>query len=192
MFNLVHLVFTIKLTVGLWLKDLLVAIMILSLLYTGICFIIIYILLSLKVNLIEIHLVIRLWITHCYLYVQGVKGWEVTTAILQQCDQMERSFNNKFTATPVFLQYRVVIQKFFYYIVVFQHMSLFTLECYIIKRWYAYSAIHKAAGFMVPGRSMILPGTIPETPMSRQWSRQLEWPLAVDPTRKNDYWRLCE
>ena len=29
---------------------------------------------------------------------------------------------------------------------------------------------------MVPGRSMILPGTIPETPISREWSRQLEHP----------------
>ena len=32
------------------------------------------------------------------------------------------------------------------------------------------SAIHKAAGLMVPGRSMILPGTIPETPVSHEWS----------------------
>ena len=35
-----------------------------------------------------------------------------------------------------------------------------------------YSAIHKAAGLTVPGRSMILPGTIPETPISREWSRR--------------------
>ena len=34
-----------------------------------------------------------------------------------------------------------------------------------------YSAIHKAGGLTVPGRSMILPGTIPETPISREWSR---------------------
>ena len=38
------------------------------------------------------------------------------------------------------------------------------------------SAIHKAAGLTVPGRSMILPGTIPETPISREWSQQLEHP----------------
>ena len=34
--------------------------------------------------------------------------------------------------------------------------------------------IHKAAGLTVPGHSMILPGTIPETPISREWSRRLE------------------
>ena len=33
-----------------------------------------------------------------------------------------------------------------------------------------YSAIHKAGGLTVPGRSMILPGTIPETPISHEWS----------------------
>ena len=55
-----------------------------------------------------------------------------------------------------------------------------------------YSAIHKAAGLTVPGHSMILPGTIPETPISREWSRQLEWPLGVVPTGKNAYRRLCE
>ena len=32
---------------------------------------------------------------------------------------------------------------------------------------------------------MILPGTIPETPISREWSRQLERPLGVVPTGKN-------
>ena len=32
------------------------------------------------------------------------------------------------------------------------------------------SPIHKAASLTVPGRSMILPGTIPETPISREWS----------------------
>ena len=36
------------------------------------------------------------------------------------------------------------------------------------------SAIHKAAGLTVPGLSMILPGTIPETSISREWSRWLE------------------
>ena len=46
----------------------------------------------------------------------------------------------------------------------------------------AYSAIHKAAGLAVPGRSMILPGTIPETPISHKWSWQLERPLGVIPT----------
>ena len=43
----------------------------------------------------------------------------------------------------------------------------------------SYSAIHKAAGLTVHGRSMILPGTIPETPISHEWSRWLEWPLGV-------------
>ena len=33
----------------------------------------------------------------------------------------------------------------------------------------AYSAIHKTASLMSPGRSMILPGTIPETPISHEW-----------------------
>ena len=32
---------------------------------------------------------------------------------------------------------------------------------------------------MVPGRSMILPGTIPETPISREWSWQLERPPVI-------------
>ena len=43
-----------------------------------------------------------------------------------------------------------------------------------------YSAIHKAAGLTVPSHSMILPGTIPETPVSREWSQWLEMvqPLA--------------
>ena len=44
------------------------------------------------------------------------------------------------------------------------------------------SPIHKAAGLTGPGRSMILPGTIPETPISREWSRRLERPLGVVPT----------
>ena len=40
------------------------------------------------------------------------------------------------------------------------------------------SAIHKTAGFTVPGRSMILPGTIPLFhPWSRQWGWWLEWSL---------------
>ena len=51
------------------------------------------------------------------------------------------------------------------------------------------SAIHKAAGLAVPGRSMILPGTIPETPISCEWSQQLERPLGVIPTTSQ---RLCE
>ena len=38
------------------------------------------------------------------------------------------------------------------------------------------SAIHKAAGLTVPSRSMILPGTIPEIPISCEWSQQLERP----------------
>ena len=31
------------------------------------------------------------------------------------------------------------------------------------------SAIRKAAGLTVPGHSMILPGTVPETPISHEW-----------------------
>ena len=45
-----------------------------------------------------------------------------------------------------------------------------------------YSTIHKAAGLTVPGRSMILPGTVPETPISREWSQWLEQRLGVIPT----------
>ena len=36
------------------------------------------------------------------------------------------------------------------------------------------STIHKADGLTVPGHSMILPGTIPETPISREWIWWLE------------------
>ena len=54
------------------------------------------------------------------------------------------------------------------------------------------SAIHKATGLMVHRRSMILPGTVPETPISHEWSQWLEWPLGVVPTGKNAYRRLCE
>ena len=35
-----------------------------------------------------------------------------------------------------------------------------------------YSTIHKAASLMVPGRSMTLPGTIPENLISREWGWQ--------------------
>ena len=35
---------------------------------------------------------------------------------------------------------------------------------------------------MVAGHSMILPGTIPETPISREWSQRLEQSLGVVPT----------
>ena len=45
-----------------------------------------------------------------------------------------------------------------------------------------YSPIHKAAGLTVPGHSMILPGTIPETPISHEWSQWLGRPLGVVPT----------
>ena len=38
------------------------------------------------------------------------------------------------------------------------------------------SAIHKAAGLTVPGHSMILPGTIPETPISHECSRDWNGP----------------
>ena len=63
----------------------------------------------------------------------------------------------------------------------------------IIFRWHVskanatlfYNVIHKAAGLTVPGHSMILPGTIPETPISREWSQWLEQPLGVVPTGKN-------
>ena len=53
----------------------------------------------------------------------------------------------------------------------------------------SYSAIHKAAGLTVPGHSMILPGTISETPISHEWSPQLERPQVVVPTAGQ---RLCE
>ena len=56
----------------------------------------------------------------------------------------------------------------------------------------SYSTIHKAASLTVPGRSMILPGTIPETSISREWSQWLERPLGVVPTGKNAYRQLCE
>ena len=36
------------------------------------------------------------------------------------------------------------------------------------------SALHKAVGLTVQGHSMILPGTIPETYISREWSRRQE------------------
>ena len=36
------------------------------------------------------------------------------------------------------------------------------------------SATHKTVGLTVPGHSMILPGTIPETTISREWSRRQE------------------
>ena len=51
------------------------------------------------------------------------------------------------------------------------------------------SAIHKTTGLTVPGRSVILPGTIPETSISREWSRRLERPLGVVPTAGR---QLCE
>ena len=40
-----------------------------------------------------------------------------------------------------------------------------------------YSAIHKAAGLMVPSHSMTLPGPISENILSREWGRWLEWSL---------------
>ena len=53
----------------------------------------------------------------------------------------------------------------------------------LAERWTAaYSPIHKAASLTVPSHSMILPGTIPETPISREWSRRLELPQGVIPT----------
>ena len=54
------------------------------------------------------------------------------------------------------------------------------------------SAIHKAAGLMVPGHSMILPGTIPETPISCEWSCQQEWVSEVVPTGRTPGRQLCE
>ena len=39
-----------------------------------------------------------------------------------------------------------------------------------------------------PGHSMILPGTIPETPISREWSQQLEWSVRVVPTGRTPLW----
>ena len=47
-----------------------------------------------------------------------------------------------------------------------------------------YSAIHKSTGLMVPGRSMILPGTIPETPTSHEWGQRLEQSPGVIPARR--------
>ena len=41
--------------------------------------------------------------------------------------------------------------------------------------------IHKAPILTVPGCSMILPGTIPEIPISCEWSWHLEWSLGVIP-----------
>ena len=43
--------------------------------------------------------------------------------------------------------------------------------------WEVYNTIHKAAGLTVPSRSMILPGTIPETPINCEWS---QWGLTVE------------
>ena len=40
-----------------------------------------------------------------------------------------------------------------------------------------YSAIHKAAGLMVPSHSMTLPGTISENLLHHEWGWQLEWSL---------------
>ena len=37
-----------------------------------------------------------------------------------------------------------------------------------------------------------LTGTIPETPISREWSRQLEWHLGVVPTGRTPGQQLCE
>ena len=48
------------------------------------------------------------------------------------------------------------------------------------------SAIHKAASLIVPGRSLILPGTIPETPISPEWSRWLERPRGGPSNRRPD------
>ena len=54
------------------------------------------------------------------------------------------------------------------------------------------STIHKATGLRAPCHSMILPGTIPVTPISCEWSQQLERPLGVVPTGKKTYRQLCE
>ena len=42
------------------------------------------------------------------------------------------------------------------------------------EHFYELTAIQKATGLMVPGRSMTLPGTILENLLSREWGRQLE------------------
>ena len=44
-----------------------------------------------------------------------------------------------------------------------------------------YSAIHKAAGLMVPGQSMILPGTIPENFLGCEWGWILQGSHRVVP-----------
>ena len=54
------------------------------------------------------------------------------------------------------------------------------------------STIHKAAGLTVPGHSMILPGTIPETPISCEWSWWLERHWGRANRRQNTYRRFCE
>ena len=54
----------------------------------------------------------------------------------------------------------------------FSIIFLVKMPCRAPKGKSSNSAIHKAAGLMVPSRSIILPGTIPETPISREWSRQ--------------------
>ena len=55
-----------------------------------------------------------------------------------------------------------------------------------------YSAIHKATGLTVPGHSMILTGTIPETPTSHECSCWQEQVCEVVPTRRTPGPRLCE
>ena len=53
-------------------------------------------------------------------------------------------------------------------------------------------AIHMAAGLTVPGHSMILPGTIPESPISHEWSRRQERVSEVVPTGRTPGRQLCK
>ena len=54
------------------------------------------------------------------------------------------------------------------------------------------SAIYKAGSLTVPSHTMILPGTIPDTLISCEWSQQLEWPLMVIPDGRMPGWWLYE
>ena len=51
----------------------------------------------------------------------------------------------------------------------------------LLRSLHTNSVIHKAAGLTVPGRSMTLPGTIPENLLSCEWGQWLELSLRVVP-----------
>ena len=62
-------------------------------------------------------------------------------------------------------------------------MYIYTVQHYlslsevVFLHIYIYSAIHKAAGFTVPGRSMISTGTVPQFLGNRKMSFGCEWGL---------------